>query len=150
VGGLVVGLTSVGSGSLIIIMLLMLYPRMKLSELVGTDLVQAVPLVASAALGHMIFGDFKLSLTAAILLGSIPGVFIGARFLVARPRLRHSPLAGRRPAGLGNEADRRAQRRAGVGGAGRRRDRGGLRAARLPARATRAVAGEGPAVRMRR
>ena len=45
VGGLVVGVTSVGSGSLIIIMLLMLYPRLRLSELVGTDLVQAVPLV---------------------------------------------------------------------------------------------------------
>src|SRR5262249_39214059 len=44
-GGLVVGLTSVGSGSLIIVMLLMLYPRLQMSELVGTDLVQAVPLV---------------------------------------------------------------------------------------------------------
>jgi uncharacterized protein len=84
-GGLVVGLTSVGSGSLIIIMLLMLYPRMRLSELVGTDLVQAVPLVASAALGHIIFGDFQLSLTAAILFGSIPGVFIGARFSSRAP-----------------------------------------------------------------
>ncbi len=84
-GGLVVGLTSVGSGSLIIIMLLMVYPRMRLSELVGTDLVQAVPLVASAALGHMIFGEFQLSLTGAILLGSIPGVFIGARFSSRAP-----------------------------------------------------------------
>ena len=49
IGGLIVGVTSVGSGSLIIIMLLMLYPRLRLSELVGTDLVQAVPLVTSAA-----------------------------------------------------------------------------------------------------
>jgi uncharacterized membrane protein YfcA len=85
IGGLVVGLTSVGSGSLIIIALLLLYPRMELSELVGTDLVQAVPLVASAALGHLLFGNFKLGLTTSILIGSIPGVFIGARFSSRAP-----------------------------------------------------------------
>ena len=85
VGGLVVGLTSVGSGSLIIIALLMLYPRMSLSELVGTDLVQAVPLVASAAIGHLLFGNFKLGLTISILIGSLPGVFIGARFSSRAP-----------------------------------------------------------------
>ena len=85
VGGLIVGITSVGSGSLIIIMLMMIYPRMKLSELVGTDLVQAVPLVASAALGHLLFGSFKLGLTASILIGSVPGVFIGARFSSRAP-----------------------------------------------------------------
>jgi uncharacterized membrane protein YfcA len=84
-GGLVVGLTSVGSGSLMIILLLMLYPRLKLSELVGTDLVQAVPLVASAAAGHLLFGDFKLGLTTSILIGSIPGVFLGARFSSRAP-----------------------------------------------------------------
>jgi uncharacterized protein len=85
VGGLIVGITSVGSGSLIIIMLLMLYPRMRLSELVGTDLVQAVPLVTSAAIGHLMFGSFKLGLTGAILIGSVPGVFIGARFSSRAP-----------------------------------------------------------------
>jgi len=85
VGGLVVGLTSVGSGSLMMILLLLLYPRLKLSELVGTDLVQAVPLVTSAALGHLIFGDFKLSLSASILLGSVPGIFFGARFSSRAP-----------------------------------------------------------------
>ena len=85
VGGLIVGLTSVGSGSLMIILLLMLYPSFKLSELVGTDLVQAVPLVASAALGHVFFGDFKLALTASILVGAIPGVFIGAQLSSRAP-----------------------------------------------------------------
>lgn len=84
-GGLVVGMTSVGSGSLMIIMLLLLYPRMRLSELVGTDLVQAIPLVASAALGHLLFGDFQLGLTASILIGSLPGVFIGAQFSARAP-----------------------------------------------------------------
>jgi uncharacterized protein len=78
VGGVVVGMTSVGSGSLIIVALLLIYPMLSTKELVGTDLVQAIPLVASAALGHILFGDFQLSLTASVLLGSIPGVFIGA------------------------------------------------------------------------
>lgn len=84
-GGLVVGLTSVGSGSLMIILLLMLYPKLRLSELVGTDLVQAIPLVASAALGHAFFGDFHLALTASILVGSIPGVFLGAQLSSRAP-----------------------------------------------------------------
>ena len=79
VGGLVVGMTSVGSGSLMIVMLLLLYPMLRSSELVGTDLVQAIPLVTSAAAGHLLFGDFKLGLTASLLVGSIPGVYLGAR-----------------------------------------------------------------------
>src|SRR3954468_23252693 len=79
VGGVVVGLTSVGSGSLIIIALMARYPTLRASELVGTDLVQAVPLVASAALGHVLFGDLKLSVTGALLVGSIPGAYIGAQ-----------------------------------------------------------------------
>ncbi len=79
VGGIVVGMTSVGSGSLIIIALMWLYPKLRASELVGTDLVQAVPLVASAAIGHIIFGDLQLSVTAALLVGSVPGAFLGAQ-----------------------------------------------------------------------
>jgi uncharacterized membrane protein YfcA len=80
IGGLVVGLTSVGSGSLMVMMLLMLYPAIRLSELVGTDLVQAVPLVSSAALAHFFFGDFQIQVTTSILIGSIPGIYLGARF----------------------------------------------------------------------
>ena len=85
IGGVVVGMTSVGSGSLIIIALMLLYPTLRASELVGTDLVQAVPLVASAALGHILFGDLQLSITAALLLGSIPGAFIGAQLSTRLP-----------------------------------------------------------------
>ncbi len=84
-GGLVVGMTSVGSGSLIIVALLMLYPMLKAGDLVGTDLVQAVPLVASAAVGHLLFGDFQLGLTASILIGSLPGVYLGARASAGAP-----------------------------------------------------------------
>ncbi|MBO0826581.1 MAG: sulfite exporter TauE/SafE family protein [Streptosporangiales bacterium] len=78
VGGLVVGLTSVGSGSLIIVALLLLYPTLRANRLVGTDLVQAVPLVVAAALGHVLFGDFQFAVTASVLVGSIPGVLLGA------------------------------------------------------------------------
>jgi hypothetical protein len=79
VGGLVVGMTSVGSGSLIIVALLFLYPGLRAARLVGTDLVQAIPLVGSAALGHVLFGDFRLGLTGSLLLGSVPAVYLGAR-----------------------------------------------------------------------
>jgi uncharacterized protein len=76
--GFIVGITSVGSGTLVIVLLLFLYPRLRGSQMVGTDLAQAIPMVGSAALAHIIFGDFKLGLTASILIGSIPGVLIGA------------------------------------------------------------------------
>jgi hypothetical protein len=78
-------MTSVGSGSLIIIALMALYPGLTASELVGTDLVQAVPLVASAALGHILFGDFQLALTTSLLVGSIPGVWLGAHLSARAP-----------------------------------------------------------------
>ena len=84
-GGIVVGMTSVGSGSLIIIALMALYPHLKASELVGTDLVQAVPLVMSAALGHVLFGDFQLGLTTSLLVGCIPGVWLGAHLSARAP-----------------------------------------------------------------
>jgi uncharacterized membrane protein YfcA len=85
VGGLVVGMTSVGSGSLIIAALMLLYPALTSKELVGTDLVQAVPLVAAAAIGHILFGNFQFGLTVSILLGSLPGVYLGARLSAVSP-----------------------------------------------------------------
>ncbi|WP_189081709.1 sulfite exporter TauE/SafE family protein [Mangrovihabitans endophyticus] len=84
-GGLIVGLTSVGSGSLIIVLLLVLYPRLRANDLVGTDLIQAIPLVAAAALGHVFFGDLQLDIAGAVLIGSIPGVLIGARISSRAP-----------------------------------------------------------------
>ncbi|HZM75465.1 MAG TPA: sulfite exporter TauE/SafE family protein [Candidatus Limnocylindrales bacterium] len=84
-GGLVVGMTSVGSGSLIIVALLALYPMLRPNKLVGTDLVQAVPLVTAAALGHILFGDFRFELTTALLIGSIPGAFLGAQLSSRAP-----------------------------------------------------------------
>jgi uncharacterized membrane protein YfcA len=79
IGGFAVGLTSVGSGSLMIVMLMFLYPKLSGREMVGTDLVQAIPLVASAAIGHLIFGNLQFGLTTSVLVGAIPGVYVGAR-----------------------------------------------------------------------
>jgi uncharacterized membrane protein YfcA len=84
-GGLMVGLTSVGSGSIIIICLMLLYPQLRGAQLVGTDLVQAVPLVAAAALAHILVGDFELALTASILIGALPAVYVGARLSSKAP-----------------------------------------------------------------
>ncbi|MES9608693.1 sulfite exporter TauE/SafE family protein [Actinomadura verrucosospora] len=85
VGGLVVGITSVGSGSLIIVALLALYPSLKANQLVGTDLLQAVPLVFAAAIGHLLFGDFRMEVTAALLAGSVPGVYLGSKISSRAP-----------------------------------------------------------------
>src|SRR6476469_6760049 len=85
VGGLIVGMTSVGSGSLIIVLLLLLYPTLAAGQLVGTDLVQAVPLVGAAALGHLFFGDVSFAIAGSLLVGAIPGVLIGARISARAP-----------------------------------------------------------------
>ena len=78
VGGLIVGMTSVGSGSLMIVLLLFTYPLLGASRLVGTDLTQAVPLTAAAALGALTFGHVEFGVTASIVIGSVPAVLIGS------------------------------------------------------------------------
>jgi uncharacterized protein len=78
VGGLIVGMTSVGSGSLMIVLLLFAYPMLAAGRLVGTDLTQAVPLTAAAALGALAFGHVQFGLTAAVIIGSVPAVLIGS------------------------------------------------------------------------
>ena len=88
VGGLMVGATSVGAGSLMMVMLIALYPSLEGASLVGTDLVQAIPLVASAALGHLLFGEVHLGLTGWLVVGAVPATWFGAQ------------LSARAPAGL--------------------------------------------------
>jgi len=77
-GGLVVGMTSVGAGSLMIVLLMFSYPALAANQLVGTDLAQAIPLTGSAAMGALVFGRVDLPLTTSIILGSVPAVLIGA------------------------------------------------------------------------
>jgi uncharacterized membrane protein YfcA len=78
VGGVIVGMTSVGSGSLMIVLLLFLYPAIGANQLVGTDLTQAVPLTAAAALGAVAFGHVEFGVTASLVIGSVPAVFVGS------------------------------------------------------------------------
>jgi uncharacterized protein len=85
VGGLIVGLTSVGSGSLMIVLLLFTYPLLSANQLVGTDLTQAVPLTAAAALGALAFGHVEFGVTASIIVGSVPAVLIGSLFSSRAP-----------------------------------------------------------------
>ncbi len=80
VGGIMVGLTSVGSGSLMTILLLFLYPRISAKQLVGTDLAQAVPLTLAAALGALLFNHVEFGLTISLILGAVPAVFLGSLF----------------------------------------------------------------------
>ena len=79
IGGLLVGITSVGSGSLIMVALLLLYPTLSAVRLVGTDLVQAVPLVLSAAISHVLVSGVDWSVLIPLVIGGSPGTFLGAR-----------------------------------------------------------------------
>ena len=78
-GGLLVGITSVGSGSLIMVSLLLLYPTLAAPRLVGTDLVQAVPLVLAAAVGHVLTEGVIWAVLIPLILGGMPGTFLGAK-----------------------------------------------------------------------
>ena len=92
VGGFIVGMTSVGSGSLMIVALMFLYPGLTARRLVGTDLVQAVPLVGSAALGQALFGHISFGLTVSLLIGSVPAVYLGARLSARASSTRLRPI----------------------------------------------------------
>ena len=78
-GGLVVGITSVGSGTLIIVLLMLIYPRLRARDLVGSDLMQAIPLVGAATLGHLVAGNVQFDLAGWLLIGAIPGIYFGAK-----------------------------------------------------------------------
>jgi uncharacterized protein len=80
VGGVIVGLTSVGSGSLMIVLLLFVYPMISAGRLVGTDLTQAVPLTLAAAAGALVFGHVEFGVTISIIVGSVPAVLVGSLF----------------------------------------------------------------------
>jgi uncharacterized membrane protein YfcA len=77
--GILVGMTSVGSGSLVVTTLLLLYPLLRPSVLVGTDLTQAVPMLIAGAIAHAGFGEISIAVVVSLLIGQIPGVWIGAR-----------------------------------------------------------------------
>jgi len=89
VTGVVVGslvtVSSIGAGVLGTVALLFLYPRMSAVKVVGTDIVHAVPLTALAGMGHMALGTVDLVLLGSLLLGSLPGVYIGSHLSAKVP-----------------------------------------------------------------
>jgi len=85
-GGLLVGITSVGSGSVIMVALLMLYPGLSAVKLVGTDLVQAVPLVLAAAISNIAINGLDWSLLIPLVIGSVPGTLLGSTIAPSVPQ----------------------------------------------------------------
>ncbi len=85
-GGLLVGITSVGSGSVIMIALLMLYPGLSAVKLVGTDLVQAVPLVMAAAISNIAIHGLDWGVLIPLVIGSVPGTLLGAKIAPRVPQ----------------------------------------------------------------
>jgi uncharacterized membrane protein YfcA len=83
--GFMVGLTSVGSGTLIIVSLLFLYPRWESRELVGTDVFHAALLVSAASAAQFAAGNVNVGMALSLLVGSIPGVLLGSRLAVRFP-----------------------------------------------------------------
>ena len=77
--GFLVGLTSVGSGTLIIVSLAFLFPRLTAKQLVGTDIFQAFMLLAAGAIAYLAAGTINWTIAGLLLIGSLPGVFIGSR-----------------------------------------------------------------------
>jgi uncharacterized membrane protein YfcA len=90
--GILVSLSSVGAGAIGVTVLMLLYPRVPIVKIVGSDIAHAVPLTLLAGAGHWLLGDINWSLLGALLIGSIPGILAGSYIA---PRL---PEYGLRPA----------------------------------------------------
>ncbi|HET9088709.1 MAG TPA: sulfite exporter TauE/SafE family protein, partial [Acidimicrobiales bacterium] len=91
VGGFMVGLTSVGAGSLVMVLLVVLYPTLGTSELIGTDLAQSIPLALSASVGTLLFAHVDWNLTLAVVIGGVPAIFVGSLIATRAnsPLIRH-------------------------------------------------------------
>ncbi len=76
--GFLVTLTSVGAGALGVTVLLMLYPKISITRVIGSDVAHAVPLTLLAGLGHASLGTVDYNLLGSLILGSIPGIWIGS------------------------------------------------------------------------
>jgi uncharacterized protein len=93
--GICVSITSIGAGSLTLPLLLVFASSVALRRLVGTDLAFAVVVLVPSLIGHWKLGDVNPVIAASLLLGSIPGVFIGTHFVTRLPeRWFRGALAG--------------------------------------------------------
>jgi uncharacterized membrane protein YfcA len=88
--GVLVSISSVGAGAIGVTALILLYPKMPLTRLVGSDIAHAVPLTLIAGLGHWWLGSINFPLLGSLLIGSIPGIVIGSTLVtkVPEPSLR--------------------------------------------------------------
>jgi hypothetical protein len=83
--GVLVTLSSVGAGVLGTVALLILYPNMPTVNVVGTDLAHAVPLTLVAGIGHLTLGNVDIVLLISLLIGSIPGIWVGSKISAKLP-----------------------------------------------------------------
>jgi hypothetical protein len=83
--GVLVTMSSIGAGALGATLILLLYPRLSTQHLVGTDIAHAVPLTLVAGLGHATLGHVDWSLLGALLVGSLPGIWLGAQLTRRMP-----------------------------------------------------------------
>ena len=83
--GVLVSLSSIGAGAIGATLLLLLYPRMASHRIVGTDIAHAVPLTLVAGIGHATLGNVDWALLATLLVGSLPGIWLGARITRSLP-----------------------------------------------------------------
>src|SRR5271169_5182985 len=83
--GLLVSISSVGAGALGVTAIILLYPRLPMARLVGTDIAHAVPLTLVAGIGHWVLGSIDWHLLGALLAGSLPGIVIGSYVSVRVP-----------------------------------------------------------------
>lgn len=90
--GVLVTLTSVGAGALGAAMLFFLYPRLPAARIVGTDIAHAVPLTAVAGLGHLHMGTVDFMLLGSLLLGSLPGIYLGSHLSTRVPEKVMRPI----------------------------------------------------------
>jgi uncharacterized membrane protein YfcA len=81
--GVLVSVSSVGAGAIGVTALVMLYPRLPIARIVGSDIAHAVPLTLIAGLGHWLLGSIDWSLLGSLLVGSLPGIVLGS-LLAAR------------------------------------------------------------------
>lgn len=90
--GVLVTLSSVGAGALGVVVLLFLYPRAPAARIVGTDIAHAVPLTLVAGLGHAALGTVDYGLLGSLLLGSVPGIYLGSHIGVKIPERILRPM----------------------------------------------------------
>lgn len=83
--GVAVSISSVGAGAIGVTALLMLYPALRVSRIVGTDIAHAVPLTLVAGFGHWFIGDVNFTLLGNLLIGSLPGAVIGSLLSTRSP-----------------------------------------------------------------